>query len=100
LIGTNTPAFQLFVERYPRASSPQEKMILIDQLIHAFHQSAKLPVPHRAAAHNVIEGDHRQVVAFLDGLAYGEGSTPGLQATRDVWRKTAHDMQTLRRSTS
>jgi len=100
LIGTNTPAFQEFVDRYPRASSPQQKMVLIDQLIHAFHQSIRYPVPHRAAANNLIEGNHKQVVAFLDTLTYGSGSTSGVQETQASWKQTMQEMQKLRRSKS
>ena len=96
LIGTNTPAFQQFIERYPSASSPREKMVLIDQLIHAFHRMLQYPVAHRAAGQNLIEGNHQQVVAFLDNLTYGEGNTPGLQDTYDVWQQTAQEMQELR----
>ncbi len=98
LIGTNTPAFQDFVDRYPRALSPQQKMVLIDQLIHAFHQSIRYPVPHRAAANNLIEGNHQQVVAFLDTLTYGNGNTPGMQETQAAWKETMQEMQKLRRS--
>lgn len=98
LIGTNTPAFQIFVERYPNATSAREKMVLIDQLIHAFHQSMRYPVPHRSAGNNLIEGNHQQVVALLDTLTYGDGSTPGLHETRAAWKETTAEMQRLRRS--
>lgn len=100
LVGTNTPAFQVFIEQYARATSLQEKMILIDQLIHAFHQSIRYPVPHRSAGNNLIEGNHQQVVAFLDRLTYGEGNTSGLQETQATWQETMQEMQKLRRSKS
>lgn len=98
LVGTNTPAFQVFVEQYPRARSPREKMVLIDQLLHAFHQLLRYPVPHRAAGSNLIEGDHQHVVDFLDRLTYGEANTPGLQETHAAWQETMQAMQRLRRS--
>lgn len=98
LIGTNTPAFQIFVDRYPHAATPRQKMVLIDQLIHAFHQSIRNTVPHRSAANNLIEGNHRQVVALLDALSYGDETTPELRDTRDAWKATVEQVQALRRS--
>ena len=98
--GNALPAFQTFVERYPGTTAPRERMLLIDQLIHAFHWSIKYSVPHRAAANNLIEGNHKQVIAFLDSLAYGDQSTPGTQETRAAWRNTAEEMQRFRQSGS
>jgi hypothetical protein len=37
LPGSRTELFQEFLERFPAAQSPQEKMLLLDWLIHAFH---------------------------------------------------------------
>jgi hypothetical protein len=98
LSGTNTPAFQIFVDRYPHATSPRDKLILIDRLIHAFHQSIRYPVPHRSAANNLIEGNHEQVVAFLDQLSYGDASTPEAHDTHATWHATMRQMQRFRRS--
>ena len=75
-------------------------MILIDQLIHAFHQGIREGMPHRAAANNLIEGSHREVVAFLDRLAYGDGSTPGIQEMREEWQAKIRDVKRVRRSGS
>ena len=100
LVGTNTPAFHIFVEQYPRTTLPREKMMLIDQLIHAFHQSIRYPVPHRSAGNNLIEGNHQQVVTFLDTLTYGHGNTPTVRATGAAWKETMQKMQKLRRSKS
>ncbi len=72
-------------------------MILIDQFIHAFHQSIRYPVPHRSAGNNLIEGNHPQVVTFLDSLTYGQGNTLGLQETQAAWKETMQEMQQLRR---
>jgi hypothetical protein len=98
LIGTNTPAFQIFVDRYPYATSLRDKMTLIDQLIHAFHQSIRYPIAHRSAANNLIEGNHAQVVAFLDQLTYGAASTPEVHDTHTTWQATMQQMQRFRRS--
>ena len=37
---------------------------------------------------NLIEGNYRQVLEFLDALTYGERSTPGLRETLTDWRET------------
>jgi hypothetical protein len=72
-------------------------MILIDSLIHAFHQGIVAGMPHRAAANNLIEGRHRDVVAFLDRLTYGDGSSPGLRETREDWRVKMEAVERMRR---
>lgn len=89
LIGTNTPAFVAFIERFPRAATPREQLIAIDRLLHAFHQMLRLPGPHRSAAANLIEGNHDQVLAFLDRLSYGEHTTPELREAFAAWQPTA-----------
>ena len=71
---------------------------VIDQLIHAFHQGIKAGMPHRPAANNLIEGSYEQVVAFLDRLAYGEGSTPGIEETQAEWRDKMKAVEQVRRS--
>jgi hypothetical protein len=78
-------AFRSFVARFPHARTPQEKMLLIDRLIHAIHNELA-DRPQRPAAVNVIDGDTRAVVDLLEGLAYGNGSTPGTAETKATWR--------------
>jgi len=71
--GTALHAFENFVAKLPKARSPEEKMILIDQLIHEAHQWAdakyKEPVFTRPAAVNIIKGKMREVMLFLDQLS-------------------------------
>jgi hypothetical protein len=98
LIGTRAAsAFRDYVERYRQAKGPREKMLLIDGLIHAFHQGIVEDMPHRSAANNLIEGSHSQVVAFLDQLTYGQGSTPGLQERRAEWQEKVRQVEQVRR---
>jgi hypothetical protein len=66
-------------------------------LIHAFHQGIREGMPHRAAANNLIEGSHTKVVEFLERLAYGDQSTPGIQETRKEWRAKMQDVERVRR---
>lgn len=79
-------AFCTYVERFPHARTPAEKMRLIDRLIHAMHNELAKK-PQRPVAVNLIEGDMRAVTALLEGLAYGEASTPGVGEGRSRWER-------------
>jgi hypothetical protein len=56
-------AFADYAARFPRLTTYAEKMLAIDRLVHAVHQSGNL------AARNLFEGRARDVVATLDSLA-------------------------------
>jgi len=77
--------FRHYMERFPTATRPQDKMVLIDTLIHGFHQDLR-GNPTRTTAVNLIEGRYVEVVAFLDRLTYGHRSTPGIQEAHGTWR--------------
>ena len=91
-IGGAGPAFRAYVAGYPTARTPQQKMILIDQLVHAFHFSlATDPTrPTRAACVNLIKGKLHEVVAFLDELTAGLNVTGPLAETHRQWRARLH----------
>jgi hypothetical protein len=66
--------FEEFVERFPLARDPRDRLLLIDRLIHAFHWNLtrRDPAPRRGrpTAANLIEGETiRDMVTFLDELA-------------------------------
>jgi ribosomal protein L37AE/L43A len=63
--GNAREAFAAFVERFPKAATYQERMLLIDRLVHAVHTTGGL------AARNLFEGRPRKVVEALDALAAG-----------------------------
>ncbi len=95
-------AFAAFVEKYPLASTPRERVLLMDRLIHAFHHGLSrdlegADIPHRSAANNLIEGSHEKVVAFLDALTYGDGSAPELRQSHTEWRQATQKMWQVRR---
>jgi hypothetical protein len=70
LPGSRTELFQEFLERFPTAHTPQEKMLLLDWLIHAFHVQSG--VSSRLVAMNVIQGSRDQLVELLTKLAAKE----------------------------
>lgn len=93
LMGGNAVfAFQAYAVEYPKASSPQERLLLIDRLIHSFHWSIRNRRNHAPAANQLIEGGLEEVIAFLDELTYGEKSIPELKETNDNWRQTLEEV--------
>jgi hypothetical protein len=85
------PAFEEFYSRFSQALAYKEKMVIIDQLIHSFHWSLREKLPARSVANNLIEGDHDQVVEFLDKLT-------GIDKDRKTsWRETMHQMMHRRK---
>ena len=86
--GGAVSAFTHFVQTYPKARQPKDKMLLIDGVIHAFHYSlkAKPDLPTRPAGVNLINGKLRDVVEFLDELS-GLNTSPAIQKNHRNWRK-------------
>jgi len=85
LVGGNAyPVFKAFLNRWPLARTPRDKLLEIDGLIHACHEDAKKRWA-RPAACNLIEGRMTEMIAFLDELAYGPQSTAGLEERRREW---------------
>jgi hypothetical protein len=88
--GKAYPIFLSFLEDWPNARSHRDRLLLIDRLIHAVHAELGSETSmYRPAAVNLIEGTAHELVAFLDDLAYGDKSTPGLLELRDAWRTRA-----------
>lgn len=85
--GTALGAFKNFVAKLPKARTPEEKMIMVDRLIHEAHQwigpNFKEPVFTRPAAVNIISGKMKDVMKFLDQLS--RGSTRN--ETHYEWKK-------------
>ena len=85
------PVFEAYYDQFSPALPYNEKMVLIDRLIHSFHWSLKEDQPNRSVANNLIEGNHDQVVEFLDNLT-------GLENDRkEVWRETKEWMMRRRK---
>ncbi|HEY3078888.1 MAG TPA: hypothetical protein VGM69_03180 [Chloroflexota bacterium] len=83
--GGALPFHEEFVAGFERARTPQEKMLAIDRLIHAFHWEL-VSNPGRSAARELIYArNNTELLTFLNTLAYGDKGTPGLQATKAHW---------------
>jgi predicted RNA-binding Zn-ribbon protein involved in translation (DUF1610 family) len=87
--GSAIGAFQEYVRRLPLTSTPRERMLLIDWLVHQVHKWAldgsELP-NWRAAAVNLIEDNLGQVVALLEELAGAPDLSPEIDASAADWR--------------
>jgi hypothetical protein len=87
--GGAVPFHQDFLEQFERARTPREKLLAIDRLLHAFHWEL-VRAPARAAARELIHArSYKELLAFLDALTYGEGSTPGLREGKAAWDRKA-----------
>lgn len=89
--GGAVDVFKGYVAQLPTARSPEERMLLIDRLIHECHRALASPDEEpaytRPVAVNLIGGSMTQVIALLDDLAYGPGSTAGAEDRRTAWRE-------------
>jgi ribosomal protein L37AE/L43A len=78
--------FRNFVKQFPAASKLQEKVLIIDTLIHGYHWNQKYGFT-RPVAINLIEGKLGDVITFLDRLTYGAQNTEGVQEIYTEWVK-------------
>jgi ribosomal protein L37AE/L43A len=83
--GGMEPYFLEYIEKFPRARTARQRMILIDTLLHRYHGEAS-ENPVRPGATNLIQGKMTDIVRFLDKLTYGEGSTPEIGKAYDEWK--------------
>jgi hypothetical protein len=68
------PEFRHYVARWPLARSARDRMLLIDEVVHALHVASRDDAPGNFAARNFLEGSRPKIVALLEELAYGPGS--------------------------
>ena len=96
-VGGARRVFSRYVQQYPRAQSPGDRMLLVDLLIHAFHVHvfawAQGPQPTRPVCPNLIDAKLHELLPFLDSLAYGDGTPPERRATREAWRQAREAME-------
>ena len=88
-LSVNSNVHRHFLDDLPECKSPQDKMILIDSLIHACHENVIKGMTYytRPLAVNLIDGTMNQVIAFLENLPYGPDSLPEMSEQLVEWRK-------------
>ncbi|MBM3496408.1 MAG: hypothetical protein FJX72_19120 [Armatimonadetes bacterium] len=79
--------FRHFVNTFPASRTLRERVLLIDRLLHGFHWFLRTDRPTRPVAVNLIEGNLREVVQFLDQLSAGQAATDGLAEARAEWER-------------
>jgi hypothetical protein len=90
---------QEYVQKWETARTPKAKILIIDQLIHRWHWETRHEQDPdrfglgRPVGVNLIEGSRKAVIAFLDNLTYGEGSTEGTQETKEGWQTRWYDVK-------
>ena len=67
--GNATPFFRSYVEELPTARTAEEKVVLIDRVVHAAHVALRPGTVTRRAVSNLIEGTSAGVLRLLDELA-------------------------------
>lgn len=85
-------AFRHFVDVLPRTTTPRERMLHIDHVIHSYHRELKAleaqpDARSRPTAVNLIEGHLGDVIALLDELALGPDAPPDRRARYEVWQE-------------
>jgi hypothetical protein len=94
--GSMLPLLKAYRAEYDKVDSPQAKLQLIDKLLHAFGRDPRTGEIRWPSVGHLVEGKSPKAVALLEGLAYGEKSTPGLWETKQQWLKLLR----LRRETA
>lgn len=85
--GRALDAFAAFHRSWPAARSYEQKILAIDQLIHAFHVG-EAGAPVKSVASKLLEGNKTEVVRFLDQLSARDPS--GKERWRDAVSRTLH----------
>ena len=90
-------AFRLYMRQYDRTETAQERMLLIDQLIHAFHvhlfKHVEGPQPTRPVVPNLIDGRLTDLIPFLDELTYGKNTPRERLDSQEAWRQALKAME-------
>ena len=73
-----------FMRRFASARSHNDKMVLMDTLIHLSHWASDQGQP---LATSFIEGKMKDIMPFLDRLSYGDNTPPEIAQTREEWRR-------------
>ena len=97
IAGAMEPFIKEYVKAYPKATTYRERMILIDQLIHRFHEEEREDRAGRIGAAALIQGKLKDVVLFLDSLTYSENSLPEVREVLSLWRKQLEENRTRKR---
>ena len=91
--------FLAYLDEFPRAKDPKQKMLAIDRVIHGLHESLPEHLTTPAAV-NLIEGKRDDIIKLLDTLAYGDASKAIVRERKTHWRRKMADHTDLLRRQS
>lgn len=81
--------FKYYINKFPNAKTPPEKILVIDNLIHEFHivllHSGSCQYGRPVIA-NLIDSKLLDVINFLNNLTYSDNSDLELSKTQTKWR--------------
>jgi len=89
--GGAVDVFKNFIAKLPLAKTPQEKMILIDSIIHECHKGLKEGQYNRPVAVNLIAGRMTETIKFLEELANETENIRGFSEVYLEWRRKMDD---------
>ena len=83
-------SFLIYMDEFRQAKSPRQKMLIIDRVIHALHESLNQiwTIP---ASVDLIEGKLEDVIELLDSLAYGNTTDAAMHSRKEQWRRKIAD---------
>lgn len=84
--GAASQLFGRFIDEWPAAQTPAEKMRLVDWLVHEFHIDLLTGVKGRCVGINLIEGTKAQIQQLILDLAYGDVGIASNQIREDFRR--------------
>ncbi len=83
--GSAYECFLAYLREFPRCRTRQEKMLVIDRLIHAVHEAAT-KIWTMPAAVNLIQGKAADVIALLDDLASADSMAAERRLLREAYQ--------------
>jgi hypothetical protein len=83
--GGAEPFFEEFVAQFSGRKTARQRLILIDTLIHRWHWEWK-DKPCGAAAANLIEGQPKTTIEFLDQITYGDQIPDAIKSMKNTWQ--------------
>jgi hypothetical protein len=86
--GNAVRIYRAYMAAWLKARTAPKKLLLIDQLVHAFHYSVRNQQTTRPVARQLIAGSAERVLAFLDTLSQTHYTTDELNERHAEWQRT------------
>jgi hypothetical protein len=85
LFGANAiEVFKQYIQDFPKGRTYRERVLIIDKLLHEFHTG--ITEYGRPVVANLVEGNLKEVIGFLNNLTYNTETNNVLMETQIKWR--------------